>query len=405
MIVPTTIGETALAIFLLSTGYTLAVCFYNYALHPLRKFPGPFLGRISVLPYIYHSHRGDLIFWTIAQHEKYGECVRLLPNELSFNGANAYKDIYGFKTAGQRTLEKDVKFYVGPDPHEVRSVINSDAENHARMRRIFSNAFSDRALKLQANMFLTYIDKLVDNLRKSFRNGSSSQNMVQLYNFTTFDIMGDLTFGESLGMLDDSSYHPWVSALVAGFKFGVYLHIIRKLPVLEALLLRYCIPQSMKVKMEMHKQFSIQRVNRRLEKTDARPDIWGLVLEKEGEKGMSKHEMYVNADIFMVAGTETTATLLSGLTWHLLANPKQHQTLVHEIRSAFETEEDITIERLQVLPYLHACLEEGLRMYPPVAQALPKITPPGPPTMIDGREVPAGVSTCYKSPTPLLTLR
>lgn len=66
------------------------------------------------------------------------------------------------------------------------------------------------------------------------------------------------------------------------------------------------------------------------------------------------------------------------------------QRLVDEIRGSFESEDDITIERLQALPYLHACSEEGMRMYPAVAQPLPRVTPPGPPTEIDGKEVPAG---------------
>lgn len=392
-VVPTTIGGLAVSLLELLASYTLAICFYNWALHPLRKFPGPFFARICPLPHIIHSHRGDLIHWTVAQHEKYGECVRLLPNELSFSGADAYKDIYGFKTNGQRTLEKDLKFYL-TNHDETRSVVNADAENHSRMRRIFSHAFSDRALKMQESMFLTYIDKLVEKLREGCMQKSGAQDMVQLLNFTTFDIMGDLTFGESLGMLDDTSYHPWVSALVAGFRFGVYLHIIRKLPAVETLLLKYCMPQSLKDRMELHNQFSIQRVNRRLEKQDARPDIWGLVLEKESAEGMTKDEMYTNANLFMIAGTETTATLLSGLTWHLLAQPDKLSKLVHEIRSSLGTEEDITIDRLQALPYLNACIEEGLRMYPPVAQSLPRVTPPGLPTMIDGREVPAGVSQC-----------
>lgn len=390
-LIPTTIRELAFAATLLVVVYSLAVCFYNYAFHPLRRFPGPFFGRICPLPHIYHSLRGDLIFWTIAQHEKYGECVRLLPNELSFSSANAYKDIYGFKTSGNRTLEKDMNFYVN-NRNECRSIINADAESHSRMRRIFSHAFSDRALKIQEPIFLTYIDKLVEKLREGCQKDIGALNMVELFNFTTFDVMGDLTFGESLGMLDNTSYHPWVSALVAGFRFGVYLHIIRRLPALETLLLKYCMPQSIKDKMAQHNDFSVQRVNRRLEKKDARPDIWGMVLNKEGTEGMSRPEMYSNANIFMIAGTETTATLLSGLTWHLLARPDKLQRLVREIRGSFETEEDITIDRLQALPYLNACLEEGLRMYPPVAQHLPRVTPPGPPTMIDGNEVPAGVS-------------
>lgn len=390
-LVPTTIGGVVLTTILLLAGYTLAVCFYNYALHPLCRFPGPFFARISPLPHIIHSHRGNLISWTIAQHEKYGECVRLLPNELCFSGADAFKDIYGFKTSGNRTLEKDLRFYL-VNHDETRSIVSAGTEDHSRMRRIFSHAFSDRALKLQEPMFLTYIDKLIEKLREGCLKNTGSQNMVQLFNFTTFDVMGDLTFGESLGMLDDSSYHPWVSALVAGFRFGVYLHIVRRLPVLETLLRKCFIPQSLKDRMAVHEEFSVQRVNRRLEKDDARPDIWGLVLEKEAAEGLSRKEMYSNANIFMMAGTETTATLLSGLTWHLLATPDKLQKLVHEIRSSLSTEEDITIDRLQALPYLNACIEEGLRMYPPVAQSLPRIAPPGPPTTIDGREVPAGVS-------------
>lgn len=90
----------------------------------------------------------------------------------------------------------------------------------------------------------------------------------------------------------------------------------------------------------------------------------------------------------MIAGTETTATLLSGLTYYLLSNPSKLRKLVNEIRSTFASESDISIERLQALPYLNACLEEGLRMYPPVSNGLARITPPGAPIEIDGKEVP-----------------
>jgi cytochrome P450 len=115
------------------------------------------------------------------------------------------------------------------------------------------------------------------------------------------------------------------------------------------------------------------------------------VLEKEGEHGgMSRKEMYGNSNIFMIAGTETTATLLSGLTYYLLVNPDKMKKLTSEIRHGFVTEDEITIERLQALKYLNACLEEGLRMYPPVPSGLPRNVPPGG-AEIDGQSVPAGV--------------
>lgn len=107
---------------------------------------------------------------------------------------------------------------------------------------------------------------------------------------------------------------------------------------------------------------------------------------------MSRREMYRNSNIFMIAGTETTATLLSGLTYHLLRNPDKMSKLVAEIRQTFATDEDITIERLQALKYLNACVEEGLRMYPPVPAGLPRVVPQGG-LSLDGRFVPEGVST------------
>jgi cytochrome P450 len=55
-------------------------------------------------------------------------------------------------------------------------------------------------------------------------------------------------------------------------------------------------------------------------------------------------EMYANASIFMIRGTETTATLLSGLLFYLLKNPEMLTKLVHEVRSAFLNDDDITTE-------------------------------------------------------------
>jgi cytochrome P450 len=77
----------------------------------------------------------------------------------------------------------------------------------------------------------------------------------------------------------------------------------------------------------------------------------------------------------MIAGTETTATALSGTTYHLLQNPKVLKNLVAEIREAFSDFDDITLEDLARLKYLQAVLQEGLRMYPPVPIALPRRTP------------------------------
>lgn len=63
--------------------------------------------------------------------------------------------------------------------------------------------------------------------------------------------------------------------------------------------------------------------------------------------------------------------------------------LVTEVRAAFADDEQITIETLAALPYFNACLQEGLRMYPPVPSALPRRAPEGG-AYVSGHWIPAG---------------
>lgn len=77
----------------------------------------------------------------------------------------------------------------------------------------------------------------------------------------------------------------------------------------------------------------------------------------------------------MIAGTETTATALSGTTYHLLKNPEVLKELIKEVRETFTEFDDITLEGLARMKYLQAVLQEGLRMYPPVPIALPRRIP------------------------------
>ena len=82
-------------------------------------------------------------------HEKYGEVVRLSPNEVSFiSGETAWQDIYGFRTGkhrGQLTMQKDPGWYIQP-PSGSKSIIIANDEDHSRFRKTFSHAFREKAL-------------------------------------------------------------------------------------------------------------------------------------------------------------------------------------------------------------------------------------------------------------------
>jgi aspirochlorine biosynthesis cytochrome P450 monooxygenase len=115
--------------------------------------------------------------------------------------------------------------------------------------------------------------------------------------------------------------------------------------------------------------------------------------EAIGTDGLSFDDMLAQSQLLIIAGSETTATALSGMLYYLLAEPSQSSLsrLIHEIRSSFNTESDINLQSTIKLKYLQAVLEEGLRIYPPVPSILPRVTPkPG--QIICDKFVPAGTT-------------
>ena len=160
-------------------------------------------------------------------------------------------------------------------------------------------------------------------------------------------------------------------------------------------LVQKCLPMKALEQRKVHMKHSVDRVDARLARKTDRPDIWTYVLrhsedEEHKGKGLHRTEMHSNGALFMLAGTETTATELSGLTYYLLKNPEKMARLVKEVRSAFTSFDDMHINELTKLPYLHACIEEGLRIYPPVPGALPR-TVPREGAKVAGRWVSGGV--------------
>lgn len=93
--------------------------------------------------------------------------------------------------------------------------------------------------------------------------------------------------------------------------------------------------------------------------------------------------------------------LFYGVIVHLLTYPETHKILVEEIRGSFSNYSDIMPgPTLTALPYLHACIEETLRMLPSNNTGLPRISPGA---MVDGQYIPEGVSVVFIFPFPVST--
>ncbi|KAL0937451.1 toxin biosynthesis cytochrome p450 [Colletotrichum truncatum] len=370
----------------------VAKCVYNAFFHPLRHYPGPKLAGVTRAYYLWYDIRG-ISHWKVKEwHEKYGEVVRIAPGELSYVSGQAWQTIYGFPNReGVGNFEKDAQWW-NKNVNGVENILTADDSGHKRMRRLQNPAFSDKALKAQESVIIGYVKLLIHQLYGQVSSPETSLvDMNSWYNFTTFDIIGDLAFGEPFYCLRDAKWHWWLHAVFDIFQAGTYLRAARRFsyPFSEMLLL--LIPRRLIKTRVAQFNFGVERVNRRLERKTDRPDFMYYILQGTDEKGMTMEEIYAAAQVLIVAGSETTATALTTATYYLCENPQTLEKLTAEIRDTFENEDDISIQSTAGLSYLNAVGEEALRLGPPGPGTFPRVVPEGG-RMVCGQFVPGGYS-------------
>lgn len=377
--------------------YVVYTSIYNVYFHPLSRFPGPKLWQSSYLFRFRAGVNGSLEEKIKSFHQRYGPVVRYSPTEISFTSAEAWHDIYGFK---ERPLQKDPSFYsriqLSRDGSD--SIFTASEEHHPRVRKALSYAFSEKALRDQEPYVKTNVDLLLERLREKSAGGAAV-DLVTWYHFTTFDVVGSLAIAQSFDCLKAGKYHEWVNGFWNTLKLGAFVRAMSmSMPPISTQLLRYIAPKKLRDARQRHLDYVGRNAEKRIAQGVLRdkPDFISFVLEgnRHGDgQSLSPGEIEANANFLLMAGTETVATVLSGTTYYMLRAPDKLQRAIEEVRAAFQNESEITfITASDRLPFLMACILEGLRLYPPGPLALPRRTPEDSVTMIAGHPVPGGVT-------------
>ncbi|XP_046964051.1 cytochrome P450 6B5-like [Vanessa cardui] len=93
--------------------------------------------------------------------------------------------------------------------------------------------------------------------------------------------------------------------------------------------------------------------------------------ERKTQKMKVNEELLVaQCTLFFVAGFETTSTTINYLLYELAKNKDAQEKIIAEVDAYFNRHGVIKYECLNELPYVEACIEESLRLYP----VLPLIT-------------------------------
>ena len=81
-----------------------------------------------------------------------------------------------------------------------------DSHKHSEMRRMLSPTFSQRSLLEQESIIGRVIDQFVRIIGEKAPSESNGINMTKWYEMSSFDILGEMAFGESFHSLETGKF-------------------------------------------------------------------------------------------------------------------------------------------------------------------------------------------------------
>ncbi|KAL8281106.1 hypothetical protein RQP46_006464 [Phenoliferia psychrophenolica] len=368
-----------------------------YLTSSLNKYPGPLSARFTVLWLAHKSRYGVRSVTVHEEHLKHGKFVRIGPNEVSIADPAALPIVYAH---GSGSIKSD--FYEA-FVSIFRGLFNTrDRAEHTRKRKIIAHTFSPKSVR----EFEPYIAESVrmllskwDALSEKSKNDASSKlkgyaviELLDWLNALAFDVIGDLAFGSTFGMLERDAadivaittesgeviHAPAVKILNERGEFSATQG---SLPIWIRPYTKYLDPWFARGQSSVTNLAGIarNRVNARLQAGpgDRKDILTHLQAARDGEgKPMPKPELTAEALTQLIAGSDTTSNSSCAILFFIVRNTRVHKKLQAELDEAFSArgvEGVLEYEETKGLPYLQACINEALRRHSTSGMGLPRI--------------------------------
>lgn len=372
----------------------LTAAVYRVYLHPLSHVPGPKLAAATGLyEFYYDGCLGGKYYWEILRlHRQYGEAistclvvsnawlmiggsvVRISPNSVHVNNPDFFDQLYNF--TGR--LDKDPKFYrmLGLPQSTFQTTSH---ELHRLRRKPISRFFTPGAVLKGEEIINRNLGRLSARLDQ-YRATGQPVNLSDALRCLTTDNITEYALPEGANLLDRSGFAASYNRQIRDL--GIVSLWNRTFPFL--------LPLSMMTPRWIVKQFAPSGA---LETFDVQMGIaeqaTKIATSSERSDRTVIHEI-MNSDLpeeekrpqrvlqdawgVILAGTETTATVLEKLIFHLLSDDDVLQRLKRELRAFIDDDGDMQSAcALRRLPYLNAVVHEGLRLASAVSGRLPRI--------------------------------
>ncbi|EKM52485.1 uncharacterized protein PHACADRAFT_198544 [Phanerochaete carnosa HHB-10118-sp] len=345
----------ALSLFTSITAYRLS------PVHPLSKYPGPVLFKVSKLPCIPITIKGERHLLLKTLHAKYGPVVRVGPNDLSIVDADAIPAVLG---AGG--LVKGRFYDIRRDPTAPSNLLAMSGDAHANRRRLWNRSMSSESLKDYEELIVTRVTQLVERLEGL----AGPVDLVSWINYFTFDFMGDMAFGGGFHMLEDGADKTGLWGVIETFAASV--EVISQIP--------WCAQLQRKIPMvarnlQALRTMGVGCATARLKNGSTKKDLWYHLSDEAGleKEKPATRDVIADGTLTIIAGADTTSSAMASLFWFLLTHPECYRRLQTEVDAVYPSGEDaLDVSKHGGLKYLAAIINETLRLAPPVPTGGPR---------------------------------
>ncbi|KAL4936547.1 hypothetical protein BDV06DRAFT_216594 [Aspergillus oleicola] len=371
------LGGAVLASWSFNFGLLTSVIVYRSFFHRLRRFPGPWMSKISRLYTVYQAIERTKYHLDLEKmHRTYGDFVRTGPRELSINRPSA---VLAFTNPQSACTKPTWYSHVSDNITQISLNSTRDPDVHRRRRRAWDRGFSMKALPIYEPRLQHKVNVLIAQIKSRL---DQPLNISQWTMYLAFDVMGLVGFSKDFRQLEGAAEHAAIKELHGQM---LILGILKPVPWVLTIL------GAIQGLLGNYGQFMTYCADRIAEKKagwkaskDKLPkDVISWLLKAIDEKDQSAPpgDQALNEDgrLMIITGSDTTGVALANAFYFLAKHPAVYNRLQAELDEVFpktSQKSDFHNEALRHLPYLEAVISETLRLKPAVPSGQPRQTPP-----------------------------